>query len=295
MASSRRAWASSGKHSLRPRLLLSSVAHSPLVYYRRCALSRHALTPVTHHIPVSSHPVGSTFHHASPPLSSALLPQQHHTPGPVLLHLVSLVPSCLPPARAFANPTHLSRVDTIQTTTMAATPRARVEAWRAARRPSRGRNPRRSNTGNDASCRPHPRRAYRRLSTSHSRGSLRLFRRQEQRSCARDGSVPSLCHASRAHLIQANVRCVERVLRPVCVPVACPLPLASDDEDFSWKVRRAAARCLLVIVQTRPDLLRHFLATVAGELVARFKGKGWRRIFRRKAPPPPTHTHTQTH
>eukprot|EP00127_Corallochytrium_limacisporum_P001356 Clim_evm12s53 gene=Clim_evmTU12s53 len=45
----------------------------------------------------------------------------------------------------------------------------------------------------------------------------------------------------------------------------------SDDEDMSWKVRRACAKCLSVIISTRPDLLQQLLDTVAPVLVSRFK------------------------
>ena len=46
----------------------------------------------------------------------------------------------------------------------------------------------------------------------------------------------------------------------------------SDDDDISWKVRRAAAKCVSAIVTARPDLLGDFYATVSPALINRFKG-----------------------
>ncbi|XP_065063149.1 cullin-associated NEDD8-dissociated protein 1-like [Rhopilema esculentum] len=45
----------------------------------------------------------------------------------------------------------------------------------------------------------------------------------------------------------------------------------SDDDDMSWKVRRASAKCLGSILGSRPDLLREFYASVSPKLIARFK------------------------
>ena len=46
----------------------------------------------------------------------------------------------------------------------------------------------------------------------------------------------------------------------------------SDDDDISWKVRRAAAKCIGAIITARPDLLTELYATVSPALINRFKG-----------------------
>lgn len=45
----------------------------------------------------------------------------------------------------------------------------------------------------------------------------------------------------------------------------------SDDEDVSWKVRRAAAKCLQAIIASYPDLLNHIYPQAASALIARFR------------------------
>ncbi|OXB55784.1 hypothetical protein ASZ78_014327 [Callipepla squamata] len=45
----------------------------------------------------------------------------------------------------------------------------------------------------------------------------------------------------------------------------------SDDDDISWKVRRAAAKCLEAIVSSRHDLLQDFYKTLSPALISRFK------------------------
>jgi len=45
----------------------------------------------------------------------------------------------------------------------------------------------------------------------------------------------------------------------------------SDDDDVSWKVRRAAVKTLTSLIVTRPDLLSEFYHRVAPALVARFR------------------------
>ncbi len=47
----------------------------------------------------------------------------------------------------------------------------------------------------------------------------------------------------------------------------------SDDDDMSWKVRRASAKCLDAIMATRHEMLMEFYTTVSPALIARFKGK----------------------
>lgn len=45
----------------------------------------------------------------------------------------------------------------------------------------------------------------------------------------------------------------------------------SDDDDMSWKVRRAAAKCLDAVVSTRHEMLPEFYKTVSPALISRFK------------------------
>ena len=52
----------------------------------------------------------------------------------------------------------------------------------------------------------------------------------------------------------------------------------SDDDDMSWKVRRAAAKCLEAIVGSRHEMLNEFYRSVSPALIARFKGKKWPRV-----------------
>lgn len=55
----------------------------------------------------------------------------------------------------------------------------------------------------------------------------------------------------------------------------CPLAESeeeySDDDDVSWKVRRAAAKCLEAIVSSRHDLLQDFYKTLSPVLISRFR------------------------
>ncbi|KAF6312598.1 putative cullin associated and neddylation dissociated 2 (putative) [Rhinolophus ferrumequinum] len=45
----------------------------------------------------------------------------------------------------------------------------------------------------------------------------------------------------------------------------------SDDDDMSWKVRRAAAKCVAALISSRPDLLPEFHGTLAPALIRRFR------------------------
>lgn len=45
----------------------------------------------------------------------------------------------------------------------------------------------------------------------------------------------------------------------------------SDDDDMSWKVRRAAAKCLESVISTRHDLLEDFYRNLSPALISRFK------------------------
>lgn len=47
----------------------------------------------------------------------------------------------------------------------------------------------------------------------------------------------------------------------------------SDDDDMSWKVRRAAAKCIEAIISTRHDMVIEFYQRLSQPLIARFKGK----------------------
>lgn len=49
----------------------------------------------------------------------------------------------------------------------------------------------------------------------------------------------------------------------------------SDDDDLSWKVRRASAKCLEAIISTRHDMINDFYQSISPALIARYKGKGF--------------------
>ena len=46
----------------------------------------------------------------------------------------------------------------------------------------------------------------------------------------------------------------------------------SDDDDMSWKVRRASAKTLEALISTRHELIVDFYRKVSPELIARYKG-----------------------
>ena len=45
----------------------------------------------------------------------------------------------------------------------------------------------------------------------------------------------------------------------------------SDDEDVSWKIRRSAAKLLLVLIATRNELLSDFYKLASPVLISRFE------------------------
>lgn len=45
----------------------------------------------------------------------------------------------------------------------------------------------------------------------------------------------------------------------------------SADDDMSWKVRRASAKCLSAIILTRPEMLKRFYEQIAPILISRFR------------------------
>jgi cullin-associated NEDD8-dissociated protein 1 len=44
-----------------------------------------------------------------------------------------------------------------------------------------------------------------------------------------------------------------------------------DDDDTSWKVRRAAVKSIEAIINSRPEMLKQIYNDVARQLVSRFK------------------------
>ncbi|WMV12837.1 hypothetical protein MTR67_006222 [Solanum verrucosum] len=45
----------------------------------------------------------------------------------------------------------------------------------------------------------------------------------------------------------------------------------TDDDDVSWKVRRAASKCLAALVVTQPEMLSKLYKQACSELIDRFK------------------------
>ena len=47
----------------------------------------------------------------------------------------------------------------------------------------------------------------------------------------------------------------------------------SDDDDMSWKVRRAATKSIEAVISSRRELLSDLYKNVSPKLISRFKGK----------------------
>ncbi len=45
----------------------------------------------------------------------------------------------------------------------------------------------------------------------------------------------------------------------------------SDDDDASWKVRRAASKCLSAVINSYPDLIDEVYPELCSPLLARFR------------------------
>ena len=44
----------------------------------------------------------------------------------------------------------------------------------------------------------------------------------------------------------------------------------SDDDDVSWKVRRAAAKCIEAVIVSRHEMIEQFYRTISPALITRF-------------------------
>ena len=44
----------------------------------------------------------------------------------------------------------------------------------------------------------------------------------------------------------------------------------SDDDDVSWKVRRAAAKCIQAVIVSRHEMIEQFYRTISPALITRF-------------------------
>jgi hypothetical protein len=44
----------------------------------------------------------------------------------------------------------------------------------------------------------------------------------------------------------------------------------SDDDDVSWKVRRAAAKCIEAVIISRHEMIEQFYRTISPALITRF-------------------------
>ena len=53
----------------------------------------------------------------------------------------------------------------------------------------------------------------------------------------------------------------------------------SDDDDMSWKVRRASAKTLEALISTRHELVVDFYRKVSPELISRYKGLKRHHLF----------------
>ncbi len=46
---------------------------------------------------------------------------------------------------------------------------------------------------------------------------------------------------------------------------------ASEEDDSSWKVRRASIRCLSAFIRTKADILQNYYETILSTLISRMK------------------------
>ncbi|KAF3859706.1 hypothetical protein F7725_022105, partial [Dissostichus mawsoni] len=85
--------------------------------------------------------------------------------------------------------------------------------------------------------------------------------------------VVKFCNVDDDELREYCIQAFESFVRRCPKEVYPHVPTYSDDDDMSWKVRRAAAKCLDAVVSTRHEMLPEFYRSVSPALVCRFKLK----------------------